>query len=656
MIVGTAGHIDHGKTTLVRALTGVDTDRLPEEKRRGISIELGYAYLAAPNGRRIGFVDVPGHERLVHTMVAGASGIDLALLLVAADDGVMPQTREHLAVLSLLGVARGAVVLTKIDRADAQRLAALGAEVAALTAGSTLEGWPLLEVSALTGQGVDALRAWIFDAAAQAPARSDAALGFRLALDRAFTLAGIGTVVTGRVHAGGVQIDDALLLVPLAKSARVRSVRAQDEAVARAGVGQRCALGLAGLAKDDVERGQWLVAPQVASTTQRLDARLTLWHGEARALRSGASVHLHLGAADTVASVTLLDAGLDTPKALEPGASARVQLRLAAPIAAWHGDRFLLRDASATRTLAGGVVLDPQPPTRRRAAPLRRARLDAWEQPNAEARLGALLAASPEGLDIAAWARAEGRVAAPPALAGAGLRAGDWALAEAHREATAAALLAGLADFHARQPQETGPDLARARRLFAPGLAEPLWRGLVADLVARGQVLQRGAWLQLPEHAVQLSADEARIAGRLLPRLEQGGFDPPWVRELAAEAGESEALLRAVFARLARQGELHAVVKDLYYPEPTLARLAALVREVAAQQGGAVTAAAFRDATGLGRKRAIQILEYFDRVGLLRRVRDAHRLREEAGLFAGVAAPAPADPPGCGRSAASGQP
>ncbi|HZT56427.1 MAG TPA: GTP-binding protein, partial [Burkholderiaceae bacterium] len=238
MIVGTAGHIDHGKTTLVRALTGVNTDRLPEEQRRGISIELGYAYLDLPDradspgarppeagqprrgadgvsGRglhRIGFIDVPGHERLVHTMLAGATGIDLALLLVAADDGVMPQTREHLAVLSLLGVARGAVVVTKIDRVDAQRVATVRAEAAALVAGSTLAAAPVLAVSAVTGQGVDALRAWLFDAAAQIARRDDASLGFRLAVDRAFTLAGVGTVVTGTAHAGSVQVDDELLL------------------------------------------------------------------------------------------------------------------------------------------------------------------------------------------------------------------------------------------------------------------------------------------------------------------------------------------------------------------------------------------------------------------------------------------------------------
>ena len=630
MIVGTAGHIDHGKTTLVRALTGVDTDRLPEEKRRGISIELGYAYLAAPGAERIGFIDVPGHERLVHTMLAGASGIDLALLLVAADDGVMPQTREHLAVLSLLGVARGAVVVTKIDRVDAQRVDAVRAEAVALVAGSTLAAAPVLAVSATTGQGVDALRAWLSDAAAQPARRDDASLGFRLAVDRAFTLAGVGTVVTGTAHAGSVKVDDELLLVPPAIPLRVRSLHAQNEAVSRAGAGQRCALGLAGIAKDDVARGQWLVAPTIASVTQRLDARLLLWHGEAKALRAGTPVHLHLGASDTLASVALLDPGLD---ALEPGASARVQLVLRAPLAAWHGDRIVLRDVSASHTLAGGVVLDPQAPARYRRTPQRMAELDAWERPTAGERLQALLATSPNGVNLATWSRAEGRREEPPGLPAAALHAGDWALAAAHLQPWTATVLRALAAFHTQHPQELGPDLARAHRLAAPRLADPLWRALVSSLVADGRVQQRGAQLHLPEHGVQLSAQEERIAQKLLPRMEAGGFDPPWVRELAADTRESEALLRAVFGRLARRGELHAVVKDLYYPTRTIVRLAAQAREVARQHGGEVKAAVFRDATGLGRKRAIQVLEYFDRVGLLRRVHDTHKLRDDVRLF-----------------------
>ncbi|MBA4217797.1 MAG: selenocysteine-specific translation elongation factor [Methylibium sp.] len=617
MIVGTAGHIDHGKTTLVRALTGVDTDRLPEEKARGISIELGYAYLDVPDHpERIGFIDVPGHEKLVHTMLAGASGIDFALLLVAADDGVMPQTREHLAVLSLLGLTRGAVVITKVDRAEPARVAALETEVRGLLAGSGLDAAPLLAVSAHSGLGVDTLRELLFDASRRTPPRAGTDLAARLAVDRTFSLDGVGTVVTGTLHAGEIAVGDELVIQ--GQRARVRSLHAQNRAVERAQAGQRCAVALAGLAREQVARGQWLTAPAVALATERFDARLTLWPGEPRPLRSGARVHLHLGAQSVMASVAVLDG-----EAIEPGASARVQLVCHAPVGAWRGDRLVLRDAGGSRTLAGGVVLDPFAPARYRRTPERLAELAACELPTAARRRERLLALSTLGLDLARFAQAEG-LAEP--LQG-------WALGDAAAEALTARLLAVLADFHARAPDELGPDAARLRRLVAPRLAEPLWQELLAGLRATGRVAQRGACVHLPEHGVQLSAVEQRIAQKIAPRLAAAGAEGAWARDLAKDCGEPESLMRATLARLAQQGELHQVVKDLVVDTATLAALAATVRRLAAEHGP-VTAAAFRDATGLGRKRAIQHLEHFDRIGLLRRVGDEHRLRADSQWFA----------------------
>ncbi len=616
MIVGTAGHIDHGKTTLVRALTGVDTDRLPEEKARGISIELGYAYLDVPgHDHRIGFIDVPGHEKLVHTMLAGASGIDFALLLVAADDGVMPQTREHLAVLSLLGLTRGAVAITKIDRAEPGRVEALRAEVRSLLAGTGLRDAPVVAVSAQTGEGVAALRELLFDAARHTPPRATQDLAPRLAVDRAFSLDGVGTVVTGTLHAGEIAVGDELVIQ--GRHARVRSLHAQNRAVERAQAGQRCAVALAGLAKEQAPRGQWLTAPAVALATDRFDARLTLWPGEARPLRSGTRVRLHLGAQSVTASIAVLDGD-----AIDPGASARVQLVCHAPVGAWRGDRLVLRDAGAARTLAGGVVLDPFAPTRYRRTPERLAELAACELPTVEQRRERLLALSALGLDLARFAQAEG-LAEP--LAG-------WALGDEARAALTAKLLAALAGFHAASPDELGPDAARLRRLVAPRIAEPLWRQLLAELRAAGRVALRGAFVHLPEHGVQLSAAEQRIAQKAAPRLAAAGAEGAWARDLAKDCAEPEPLMRATLARLAQQGELHQVVKDLYCDTATMARLAAIARALGAEHGN-VTAAAFRDATGLGRKRAIQHLEHFDRVGLLRRVGDEHRLRTDSALF-----------------------
>ncbi|MEQ1683987.1 MAG: selenocysteine-specific translation elongation factor [Burkholderiaceae bacterium] len=651
MIVGTAGHIDHGKTTLVRALTGVDTDRLPEEKKRGISIELGYAFLDTPQGEdaeRIGFIDVPGHERLVHTMLAGATGIDFALLLVAADDGVMPQTREHLAVLSLLGLSRGAVALTKTDRVAAERVGAVQREIDALLLGTSLAGAPVLPVAAHTGAGLDALRALLFDAAQATPLRAGAGAAFRLAIDRAFTLDGVGTVVTGTVHGGTVQVGDEVALSPSSRSvrARVRSLHAQNRAVTSAHAGQRCAVALVGVAKDQITRGQWLAAPSIALTTSRLDATLTLWHGEAKALRSGTPVHVHIGSNDVMGTVTILDRiGDQAPgpaDALAPGARARVQLTLHAPISAWRGDRVVLRDNSAGRTLAGGEVLDPFAPTRYRRTPQRLAELDAWALPGAAARLGALLTAAPQGLNVARWACAEGLdLVALPGLPEGTLHTTDtahgaWALGAAHVAALSDTLLAALRQFHERQPDELGPDAGRLRRLVAPRLPETLWRALLAGLLARAVVVQRGAFVHLPEHGIRLSATDERLAQKIAPLMSAAGFEGHWARDLARDSRESEVLMRTTLARLAQRGELHQIVKDLFYTPARTARLAALLRSSAVE--GEVTAAAFRDATGLGRKRAIQVLEYFDRVGLVRRVGDVHRLRSDSALFAEASA------------------
>ena len=636
MIVGTAGHIDHGKTTLVRALTGVDTDRLPEEKKRGISIELGYAFLDLPGeGARLGFIDVPGHERLVHTMLAGATGIDLALLLVAADDGVMPQTREHLAVLSLLAVPQAALVLTKIDRVDAARLVQVRAEATALLAETPLADAPVFEVAASSGQGVTALRDWLLVQAQAlcAPVRDGRA--FRLAIDRAFSLDGIGTVVTGTVHAGSVAVGDELALASgAAARARVRSVHAQNRPVTRAVAGERCALGLVGVARDEVARGDWLVEAGVATQSTRIDVDLRVWHAETRALRSGTPVQVHLGAACVRASVAVLDGGSD---ALAPGQRGRVQLVLRAPMAAWRGDRVVLRDESASRTLGGGRVLDPQAPSRYRRTALRLLELDACALSDAEQRLRRLLEVASRGVDLCQWARAEGRAGAMPELEPGSLLAHEadasWALAPAHRDALQRDTLAALQGFHQRWPDEMGPDAARLRRLAVPRLCDPLWRALLAEMRVCASVAQRGAYVHLPEHGVKLSATEERIAQKVATLLAAGGFGGVWVRDLARDTQEPEILMRTTLARLAQRGELHQVVKDLFYPLSTIGRLAAIARDVAARDGQA-RAASFRDATGLGRKRAIQILEHFDRIGMTRRSGDAHKLRSDTALFA----------------------
>ena len=368
MIVGTAGHIDHGKTTLVKALTGVDADRLPEEKARGITLDLGYAYTPLVDGSVLGFIDVPGHEKLIHNMLAGATGIDYVLLVVAADDGPMPQTREHLELLGLLGLDRGAVALTKCDAVDAARIVAARGEIAALLAGSPLAASPVFEVAAPTGVGVPALRAHLEAAAAGlGPRRADGR--FRLAIDRCFTLLGIGTVVTGTAFSGRVGAGDTAIIAPAGSNglrARVRSLHVQDRPAESGQAGERCALALAGdFEKSDVARGMWLVDPAAALPLTRFQAELRVPASQ-NTLKHWTAVHVHLGAADILGRVALLDTA-----EVGAGGTALAEIVLERETLAVRGDRFILRDAGAQRTVAGGRVLDVFPPTRHKRSPAR---------------------------------------------------------------------------------------------------------------------------------------------------------------------------------------------------------------------------------------------------------------------------------------------
>ncbi|CAM2188220.1 selenocysteyl-tRNA-specific translation elongation factor [Paraburkholderia sacchari] len=634
MIVGTAGHIDHGKTTLVRALTGVDTDRLKEEKARGISIELGYAYTPLANGDVLGFIDVPGHEKLVHTMAAGACGIDFALLVIAADDGVMPQTREHLAILQLLGVTHGAIALTKTDRVDPARLAEVRADIAAWLAPTALAGAPCFETQATQpgDPGVAKLDAWLRERAAHWHARRDDGL-FRLAVDRVFTLTGQGTVVTGTVFAGRVRTGENVLLAPAGATVRVRSIHAQNRAAEAGQAGQRCALNLHGVEREQISRGDWIVDARLAQPATRLDVELQLLDDAGITLQHWSPLHVHLGTMHRVANVALLEG--DT---LAAGEQARVQLVFDAPLHAMPGDRFIVRNAQASRTVGGGRVLDPFGPARRRRTPERRAWLDALGAWLDEGRIDALIEQAPYGVARATLAQLTGfdadTLALPDdavAISPQGRTADSVVLARTHWTRLAARIVEVLGDFHARTPDEQGPDAARLRRMAAPLASDEIWRAAVDALIEAGRIARSGPWLHLPSHAVSLDAGEEALAARLMPLIAQGRYDPPWVRNLAREVRESEEKVRALLRKLARLGRLYQVVRDLFYDRDVIHELARLVARLAeAPHSQGVSAAAFRDAAGLGRKRAIQILEFFDRVGYTRFQRDLHVLRPDS--------------------------
>ncbi|WP_027793875.1 selenocysteine-specific translation elongation factor [Paraburkholderia acidipaludis] len=635
MIVGTAGHIDHGKTTLIRALTGVDTDRLKEEKARGISIELGYAYVPLANGDVLGFIDVPGHEKLVHTMAAGACGIDFALLVIAADDGVMPQTREHLAILQLLGVTQGAVALTKTDRVDAARLTEVRKDIDAWLAPTVLAGAPCFETRATQAgdAGVARLDAWLRERAMAWQGRRDDGL-FRLAIDRVFTLAGQGTVVTGTVFAGRVRVGDTLMLAPAGLPVRVRSIHAQNRAAEQGHAGQRCALNLAGVDREQIARGDWIVDARLAEGATRIDCELSLLDDADLTLHHWSPLHVHLGTAHRVANVALLEG-----ETLEPGERARVQLVFDAPLGALPGDRLIARNAQATRTAGGGRVLDPFAPARRRRTPERHAWLDALRTWLDTGRADALIAQAPRGIARTTLTQLTGYAADALALpddaievTSSGRGAEGVVMARQHWESMAARIVEVLGEFHRRVPDEQGPDAARLRRMAAPLVTDAVWRAVADALVDEGRVTRSGPWLHLPSHAVTLDAREVALATRLRPLLAQGRYDPPWVRDLARETREDEDAVRALLRKLARLGELYQVVRDLFYEREAVHELARLVANAAVEQNGALTAAAFRDATGLGRKRAIQILEFFDRVGYTRFHRERHVLRPDSRL------------------------
>ena len=629
MIVGTAGHVDHGKTALVRALTGVDTDRLPEEKARGITIDLGFAYLPGPAGNVIGFVDVPGHERFVGTMAAGAAGIDFLMLVVAADDGIMPQTREHLAIADLLGLRRGLVAMTKADLASPERRAVVEAQIRAVLGGTALARAPIVATSTVSGEGLDHIRRAIEDAGAEENLlRRDGR--FRLTVDRGFSLPGAGTIVTGTVLSGSVAVGDDLSVAPRGIPARVRSIHAQNHPAEIGRTGQRCALNLAGIARTDVARGDVVLDPSLLAPTDRIDVLLRILPSEPKPAGTWLPVRFHCGAAEVAARLVPLAAD-----AIGPGAQSFAQLVLERPVAVAAGDRFVLRDTSAQRTIGGGVLLDLRAPARKRRTPERLARLEAMRESEPERAVSALLDVPPFCLDLTGFCRDRALAEdAPETLASrldlATLRVGHAvsALSRARWAGFMRSLTEELAGFHAENPDLQGIGIERLRLALQPRLERPVFDAVLVSLRHSGQVAVEGSWARLPGHVVRLSeADEAvwaQIAPMLCDPAER--FRPPRVRDLAGRLGAAEPDLRRLLKMVGRLGRVDEVAHDHFFPRSTVCEMAGILRMLSASAPGrGFTAAQFRDEVGTGRKLAIQILEFFDRHGVTMRRGDLRR-------------------------------
>jgi selenocysteine-specific elongation factor len=625
LIVGTAGHIDHGKTALVRALTGVDTDRLPEEKRRGITIDLGFGNLLLEDDIELGLVDVPGHEDFIRNMLAGATGIDLVMLVIAADEGMMPQTREHLDILSLLGVRAGIVVISKIDLVDADWLALVTEEVRAALEDSALAQAPIIGVSATTGQGMPQLRDLLARAARGCAARSALDI-FRMPVDRVFTIRGTGTVVTGTVWSGRVESGESVRVLPSPVSARVRGLQSHDQSVVAVGAGQRAAIALASIEKTEAPRGSTLVTDTHWAPASIFTVRLTLLPG-APPLRHRQRVRLHLGTAEMMARVALL-AGNEQ---MEPGASAWAQLRLETPQVARARDRFVIRSYSPVTTIGGGIVAEPQARKRRRPDPMTLERLQ-WllEGTDEQAVTAAVALAGWEGVDMPAL----------PVKAGVAPHSAQAIVADAQRHGLARVgdrilTLDRLAlvqqhledrvdDEHRRNPLRQGISREELIRAAPKGCPEPLAAWCLNALIATGELEAVGGLLRRAGFQPHLDSAQDRLRERILAVLADGNLTPPDRTELEAAVGGGKDFV-AVLKLLEAEGRIVALSPGLYLER---GRLDAAVSRLRATFPEPVdlSPADFKRVFGVSRKYLIPLLEHLDKARVTARIGDARRL------------------------------
>ena len=616
VIVGTAGHIDHGKTSLVKALTGVDTDRLEEEKRRGISIDLGFAHLDLNSELRIGFVDVPGHERFVKNMLAGASGIDLVLLVVAADESIKPQTREHFEICRLLSIRSGVVALTKADLVDPDLVGLVLLEVEEFVAGSFLEGAEIVPVSATTGAGLENLRAALAHAA-KAAASKDASRPVRLPIDRSFSMRGHGAVATGTLVSGTVRLEDELEVYPEGKKVRVRGLQVHGAPVEHTYAGERTAVNLGGIDTAEVRRGMTLAPPGMFRATTQVDCSMELLRG-AHPLKHRAPVHFHAGTSEVEAEVRLIDS-LDP---VQPRSKANVRFRLRDPLLLLPGDRFIVRMFSPVVTIGGGAVLDIDAPPRLRRSDLA-ARLRKLETAEASDRILLLVEESRNGMSVAGlvartgYLASEIRSAAPSDALLYIQPPHDWLVTRAWAREKLSKLRTGLADYHAKNPLQRGWPKEELRTQAFTGMPPFLLEttlSLAKDIVIEGDIVR------LASHRVAFKQDEEQAVANLERIFADAGLAVPSVSEALAKSGVEAARARTLLQILLRNKKLVRVSEDLVCHASAIDSLR---RSLTSRKGSRFTVADFKDWTGVSRKYAIPLLEFLDREHVTRREGDA---------------------------------
>lgn len=634
LVLGTAGHIDHGKTALVRALTGVDTDRLPAEKQRGITIDLGFASLELGE-YRLALVDVPGHERFVRNMLAGASGLDLAMLVVAADDSVMPQTREHLEILRLLGLGGGLVVLSKCDLVDSDWLDLVEDDVRRLVAGTFLEGAPVVRTSVATGLGIEELRARLGELCASVPAPHDSGV-FRMAIDRSFTIAGHGTVVTGTVASGVVRVGDELECQPTGRSVRVRGLHRHDRPVAEIGRGSRAAINLVGVHHTEIVRGEELGTPGYLLATRVLSVEVRASHDAPRPIRHRSRYRLHMGTAESFAALSLLEAN-----ELRPGETSLGQLFVREPVVAVYGEPFILREESPSATLGGGTILQPEARRIRRRDRLSLSRLSRLRSDNPRERIAAVL--SFQGLAPStdqSLGRLTGFDANEQASSLAGLNESGAVVALSLGSRRSIHVLndvvieledrivRALGRLHAARPRLSA--IPRAQLIAAlPDIGnDSLTGALIERLRAQGKLTGTSRTVAISGHEPKLSHGERRLKMDLADWIRSGGFSPPETSELAAKAGARADVVPDLLQLLVDEERLIEIGATLFFDVEIEAELCKRVTERLAD-GSALTMAELRDLLGTTRKYAVPIGEYLDRIGLTLRDGDVRRLKSE---------------------------
>jgi selenocysteine-specific elongation factor len=625
-VIGTAGHVDHGKSTLIHALTGIDPDRLREEKERGMTIDLGFAWLTLPSGREVSIVDVPGHERFIHNMLAGVGGIDIALLVVAADEGIMPQTREHLAIIDLLGITSGVIALTKMDLVNDEWLDLVKSETEDAVAGTVLAGAPMVPVSAMTRAGLDELKATLDTLLSRErprPARGNP----RLPIDRVFTMAGFGTIVTGTLIDGELQVGQEVELQPGGRRTRIRGLQSHRRKVDAAPAATRVAVNLTGVATDELERGQVITAPGTIRPTRVVDVRLRLLESAPKALPHNAALTFHSGAAETTARAALLDR-----QKLEPGETGWAQLRFGGQVALAKGDLFVVRLPSPSITVGGGSIVEPHPRRHRRFQERILERLAVLERGSPEdvvvqqlqvrepSELGALVARAglppDEAREVVAALVGRGEIIALEKYgAAARLTPQTLLVSRAGWDRLVDQVRAGLAGYHRAFPLRRGMPKEELRTRL--GLDARLFTRVLDRLTSEERVAEVGPLLRLPEHEAALTPEQRRLADRLVADLTKAGASPPDRDEIEARLGVSPELTQALLDR----GELVEVASNLVYPRDVYERLVEQITATIGQRGP-ITVAGVRDLFDTSRKYTLAILGHLDERKITRRVGD----------------------------------